>query len=179
MNIAVYLGSNDGKNPAFKKITEELGAWIGDNGHNLVYGGADCGLMGILADTVQSHGGCVTGVIPGFMNGKRKADVNRCIVTETMSERKAAMIELADAFIAMPGGPGTLEEIAEVISLSRLARNEKECILYDYEGYWTPVREMFLKMIDNGFVSPSELNHVHFASDLDEIREILEEKMYS
>ena len=176
MNITVYLGSNTGADPVYKEKTAELGEWIGLNGHTLVYGGAKWGLMGILADHVLDCCGDVIGVIPHFIaeKGVVHPDLTELHYADTMSERKAEMIRLGDAYIAMPGGPGTLEEISEVISLARLDRHKKPCILYDINGYYTDLRKMFIKMIENGFLKPDEMDTVHFVSDLDEIIEILQ-----
>ena len=114
MNITVYLGASEGVDPALKTAARELGAWIGKSGHALVYGGSKCGLMGELAESVLEAGGEVTGVEPRFFidEGFAYDAITRLIVTRDMSERKAKMIELGDAFIAFPGGTGTLEESA-------------------------------------------------------------------
>lgn len=175
MKIAVYLGSNPGKNPEFRRKTEELGHWIGENGHTLVYGGAKWGLMGILADAVTKKGGKIIGVIPGFIAAKGVVytQADEMEYTDSLSARKARMLELADAYVAMPGGVGTLEEISEAISQSRLGRSEKECFLYDVDGYYDDLRRMLLKMIDQGFLQPSELTHVHFVESMEEIAEVL------
>ena len=117
MNITVYLGENEGNDPCLRKAVEELGAWIGNSGNALVYGGSKGGLMGALADSVLKAGGDVTGVEPNFFieNEFQHDGLTKLIVTKDMSERKNKMIELGEAFIAFPGGTGTLEEIAEVI----------------------------------------------------------------
>ena len=118
MNITVYLGANEGSDPALKQAVEELGRWIGESGNALVYGGSRSGLMGRLAHSVLTAGGEVTGVEPQFfIDSEVQYDgLTRLIVTQDMTERKTRMIELGDAFIAFPGGTGTLEEIAEVMS---------------------------------------------------------------
>ncbi|MBQ9720393.1 MAG: TIGR00730 family Rossman fold protein, partial [Oscillospiraceae bacterium] len=117
MNITVYLGANEGNDPALKTAVRKLGTWIGESGHALIYGGSKSGLMGELAESVLRSGGEVTGVEPQFFidAGFEYDAITRLIVTKDMSERKAKMIELGDAFIACPGGTGTLEEIAEVM----------------------------------------------------------------
>ena len=119
MNITVYLGAFGGSDPAFAAAVDELGAWIGKNGHSLVYGGSETGLMGRLALSALAAGAEVTGVEPRFfVEQEVQCDqLTRLIVTEDMPQRKAKMIELGQAFIAMPGGTGTLEEISEVMSL--------------------------------------------------------------
>lgn len=118
MNITVYLGANAGNDPALAEAVRELGSWIGANGHRLVYGGSRSGLMGQLAQSALDAGGTVTGVEPQFFVQQelQHDGLTELIVTKDMTERKTKMIELGDAFIAFPGGTGTLEEIAEVMS---------------------------------------------------------------
>lgn len=120
MRVTVYLGANEGSDPALKQAVRELGRWIGESGNALVYGGSRSGLMGLLAESVLTAGGEVTGVEPQFfMEQELQYDgLTELIVTRDMAERKTKMIELGDAFIAFPGGTGTLEEIAEVMSQS-------------------------------------------------------------
>ncbi|MBR3359223.1 MAG: TIGR00730 family Rossman fold protein [Solobacterium sp.] len=177
MNITVYLGSNEGKDPEFRKRTAELGDWIGKSGHTLVYGGARWGLMGVLADHVTEHGGRVVGVIPHFIadRGVTHPGITLLEYADTMSERKARMLELGDAYIAMPGGPGTLEEIIEAISLARLGQHKKPCMLYDINGYYAELRSVFDKMIAYGFLKEQDMNCVRYVHDLDEVRAVLEE----
>ena len=138
MNITVYLGANEGNDPALKQAVWELGTWIGESGNDLIYGGSKVGLMGVIAESVLRAGGKVTGVEPQFfMEKELQYDaVTHLIVTETMAERKTKMIELGDVFVAMPGGTGTLEEISEVMSLLALDRLEAPCILYNLHGYY-------------------------------------------
>ena len=118
MNITVYLGANLGTDPALPQAVQQLGRWIGESGNALVYGGSKSGLMGLLADSVLAAGGRVTGVEPKcFLDAELQHEgLTELIVTEDISARKTKMIELGDAFIAFPGGTGTLEEITEVIS---------------------------------------------------------------
>ena len=137
MNITVYLGANEGNTSALKAAVQELGRWIGESGNALIYGGSRSGLMGALADSVLAAGGEVTGVEPEFfVKGElQHDDLTELIVTKDMTERKTKMIELGDAFIAFPGGTGTLEEIAEVMSKVSLKHLDAPCILYDLDGY--------------------------------------------
>ena len=122
MNITVYLGASRGNSPALEQAVRALGAWIGESGNSLVYGGSKSGLMGVLAESTLHAGGRVTGVEPQFfIDAELQYDaIDELIVTETMAERRTKMIELGDAFIAMPGGTGTLEEISEVMSMRAL-----------------------------------------------------------
>lgn len=176
MNITVYLGATEGNDPALKTAARELGAWIGSHGHALVYGGSKCGLMGELAESVLNSGGRVTGVEPRFFveDGFVYDDITELIVTETMRERKAKMIELGDAFIAFPGGTGTLEEIAEIMSQVALRHLDAPCILYDLNGYYEGLRVLLHHMIDMGLSSYEKQRGISFAKTVDEIAAILE-----
>ena len=177
MNITVYLGANEGNDPCLRKFVEELGAWIGSSGNALVYGGSTSGLMGAIADSVLQAGGKVTGIEPQFFieNELQHDGLTRLIVTKDMAERKAKMIELGDAFIAFPGGTGTLEEIAEVMSKVSLKHLDAPCILYNLNGYYDDLKALLTKMIDKGLSSKERQEGIYFAEDLDEIKRILNE----
>ena len=176
MNITVYLGANEGTDPALKTAVQELGKWIGESGNALIYGGSRCGLMGVLADSVLAAGGEVTGVEPEFfVKGELQHDgLTDLIVTKDMTERKTKMIELGDAFIAFPGGTGTLEEITEVISKLSLEQLDAPCILYDLNGYYQPLHQLLQQMITMGLSTPARQRNIAFAADLAQIRAILE-----
>ena len=175
MNITVYLGANEGSDPALKQAVEELGRWIGESGNALVYGGSRSGLMGRLAHSVLTAGGEVTGVEPRcFIENEFQHDgLTRLIVTEDMAERKRKMIELGDAFIAFPGGTGTLEEIAEVMSAVSLGHQSAPCILYNLDGYYNDLKALLGHMIDKGLSSPRRQHGIYFADDLREIASII------
>lgn len=177
MNITVYLGANEGNDPRLRKSVEELGTWIGSSGNALVYGGSKSGLMGAIADSVLQAGGKVTGIEPQFFIEKelQHDGLTRLIVTKDMAERKAKMIELGDAFIAFPGGTGTLEEIAEVMSKVSLKHLDAPCILYNLNGYYDDLKALLLKMIDKGLSSKERQEGIYFADNLDEIKRILNE----
>ena len=153
MNITVYLGANLGTDPALPQAVQQLGRWIGESGNALVYGGSKSGLMGLLADSVLAAGGRVTGVEPKcFLDAELQHEgLTELIVTEDISARKTKMIELGDAFIAFPGGTGTLEEITEVISKLSLGQLNAPCILYDLNGYYQPLHQLLQQMITWGF----------------------------
>ena len=153
----------------------ELGRWIGQNGHALVYGGSKSGLMGALAESVLTAGGHVTGVEPQFFvdAGFVYDDIDELIVTRDMSERKAKMIELGDAFIAFPGGTGTLEEIAEVMSKVSLRHLDAPCILYNLSGYYDGLKTLLAHMIETGLSSQERQRGIYFAENLKGIQEIL------
>ena len=171
MNITVYLGANEGNDPALRYAVEELGTWIGTSGNALVYGGSKSGLMGAIADSVLNAGGKVTGVEPKFFieNEFQHDGLTKLIVTEDMSERKNKMIELGDAFIAFPGGTGTLEEIAEVMSKVSLKQLSAPCILYNLNGYYNGLKTLLDHMIEKGLSSERRQKGIFFAENLEDI----------
>ena len=176
MNITVYLGANEGNTSALKAAVQELGRWIGESGNALIYGGSRSGLMGALADSVLAAGGEVTGVEPEFfVKGELQHDgLTELIVTKDMTERKTKMIELGDAFIAFPGGTGTLEEIAEVMSKVSLKHLDAPCILYNLNGYYDGLKALLGRMIEKGLSSPERQQGIYFVEDLEQIKEILQ-----
>ena len=175
MNITVYLGALEGNDPALKKAVEELGTWIGTSGNALVYGGSKTGLMGAVADSVLRAGGKVTGVEPQFfIDSEFQHDgLTELIVTKDMAERKTKMIELGDAFIAFPGGTGTLEEIAEIMSKVSLKQLDAPCILYNLNGYYDSLKELLQHMIRMDLSTKERQEGIYFAGDLSQIQEIL------
>ena len=175
MNITVYLGASVGNDPAFLPAVQELGNWIGAHGHALVYGGSKSGLMGALADSVLEAGGHVTGVEPSFfIEAEFQHDgIDDLIVTSDMAERKAKMIELGDAFIAFPGGTGTLEEISEVVSKICLGQLSQPCVFYNLNGFYNDMRAFLQRMVDAGFSTAERQQGIYFASNLAEIERII------
>lgn len=171
MNITVYLGANPGRDPKFAQAAAELGTWIGESGNALVYGGSKVGLMGVLAQAALDAGAEVTGVEPQFffMGDLQLDGLTRLIVTPDMTERKAKMIELGDAFVAFPGGSGTLEEISEVMSKLSLHHLDAPCLVYNLDGYYEPLRVLLDQMLDQGFSMPERLANVRFVANLDEL----------
>lgn len=176
MNITVYCGSNFGDNPHFEEAAHDLGAWIARAGHTLVYGGSSVGLMGAVSRAAIEGGAPVIGVEPEFFieAGVAQHDLTELIVVETMGERKSKMIELGDAFVAFPGGTGTLEEIAEVMSMVSLRQLDEPCILYNLNGYYDSLKALLNEMICKGLSSAQRQAGIHFAADLAQIRALLE-----
>lgn len=175
MNITVYLGAAIGNDPIFKEEVGRLGEWIGKSGHTLIYGGSKSGLMGEIAERTLRAGGRVIGVEPQFfIDAELQHDgLTELIVTEDMAQRKAKMIELGDAFIAFPGGTGTLEEIAEILSKVSLGQLDAPCIFYNLGGYYNSLKELLRQMIESGFSSEYRQKGVYFADSLSQITEIL------
>ena len=176
MNITVYLGANEGKDPSLKTAVRELGTWIGESGSRLIYGGSKSGLMGELAESVLQAGGEVIGVEPQFFIDMEYQydEITELIVTKDMTERKMKMIELGDVFIAFPGGTGTLEEIAEVMSKVSLKHLTAPCILYNLNDYYDGLQTLLRHMTEMGLSSPERQEGIYFAKDLSEIRKIIE-----
>ncbi|MFC6993993.1 LOG family protein [Streptococcus loxodontisalivarius] len=180
MRVTVYLGASLGKDDSFKEATLELGQWLVDSGYDLVYGGSKVGLMGILADTVLAGGRQVFGYIPTFLRDREiaHAGLTDLTVVETMSERKQLMIEKGDILLALPGGPGTLEEISEAISLARVGQHDKPCILLNINGYYNPLKAQFEAMVASGFLDAKVAQKTLFADNLDQIERFLASQGY-
>jgi uncharacterized protein (TIGR00730 family) len=175
MNITVYLGAHEGNDPSYKKAVEELGAWIADSGNRLVYGGSNEGLMANIADAVLSHGGKVTGIeAQMFANrGVAHAGLTELVIVPDITERRTRMIELGDAFIAFPGGTGTLEEISEVVSKICLGQLSQPCVFYNLNGFYNDMRAFLQRMVDAGFSTAERQQGIYFASNLAEIERII------
>ena len=169
MNITVYLGANEGNDNRLREAVQALGHWVGESGNALVYGGSK------LAKAVLEAGGKVTGVEPQFFMdaGFQYNGLTELIVTKDMSERKAKMIALGDAFIAFPGGTGTLEEISEIISKVALNQLNAPCILYNLNGYYNDLKHLLSLMIEKGLSSAERQKGIFFAETLEEIKDIL------
>jgi len=153
-NICVYCGSGPGINPAYAAAAEALGLSMAENGIGLVYGGGSLGLMGTLARAVLRHGGHVTGIIPKFLSEREQMlrDVQDLIVTDTMHARKMTMFERADAFVALPGGVGTLEELVEMTTWAQLGQHRKPIVLGNVEGFWQPLLDLLDHMRAEKFI---------------------------
>ena len=178
MNITVYLGANEGKDPTLKTAVRELGTWIGESGSRLIYGGSKSGLMGELAESVLQTGGEVIGVEPQFFIDMEYQydEITELIITKDMTERKTKMIELGEVFIAFPGGTGTLEEIAEIMSKVSLKHLDAPCILYNLNGYYDSLKALLLHMTEMGLSSPEIQEGIYFAENLEEICEIIKRR---
>ena len=176
MNIAVYCAASQSNCPTFDERTEELGDWIAKKNYTLIYGGGNTGLMGVVASAVIQTGGEVIGVMPQFFVEREiaKKDIIKLHIVETMSERKNKMIELSEAYIALPGGPGTLEEIAEVVSWVRVGQTNGTCIFYNMEGYYDHLESFFNHMVTTNLLSKEDRNRIYFANNLDEIEKLIE-----
>ena len=155
--VCVYCGSGPGTNPRFIKSAIALGKALAENGIRLVYGGGSIGLMGAVATSVLDHGGTVTGIIPDFLTSREQAltRVQEMIVTPDMHERKRLMFECSDAFVALPGGIGTLEELVEQLTWQQLGRHSKPVLLANIDGFWEPLLALLAHMRATEFIRPS------------------------
>ena len=176
MNIAVYCAASQSNDLTFDERTEELGNWTAKKNHTLVYGGGNTGLMGMIATSVMKSGGEVIGVMPQFFVEREiaKKDITKLHIVETMSERKNKMIELSEVYIALPGGPGTLEEIAEVVSWVRVGQTNGICIFYNMQGYYDHLEAFFNHMVTTKLLSKEDRNQIHFVKSLEEIEKLIE-----
>jgi uncharacterized protein (TIGR00730 family) len=154
--ICVYCGSNAGTNPAYAEAARRLGQAMAEEGIGLVYGGGGLGLMGELARAAIAHGGHVTGIIPAFLSEKERMlrDADELIVVEDMHQRKKLMFDKADAFVALPGGIGTLEELVEQLTWAQLGRHTKPIVLVNVDGFWTPLLRLLAQMHETAFIRP-------------------------
>jgi len=167
-SICVYCGSRFGKNPAYRDEAEALGRWIAANGHTLVYGAGDVGLMGAVATATQKAGGDTFGVIPTHLLNKEvgKRDLSRFVETETMHERKKVMFVNADAIVVLPGGAGSLDEFFEVLTWRQIGLHEKPIFLLNTEDYWSPLCTLVDQVINQGFAEASLRSFFEVAEDV-------------
>jgi uncharacterized protein (TIGR00730 family) len=152
--MCVYCGSGGGRGPQYLEAARVLGRMMAEQNIRLVYGGGGLGLMGEVAASVLKHGGYVTGIIPQFLSSKERMlrDVQELIVVEDMHQRKRMMFEKSDAFVALPGGIGTLEELVEQMTWAQLGRHKKPIILANIGGFWQPLLGLLGHMRDEQFI---------------------------
>src|ERR1700727_108503 len=153
-NVCVYCGSSDGDDARYGDAAEDFGRALAAEGVGLVYGGGGEGLMGRLARSTLAAGGYVTGIIPSFLIRKEHAltAAQEMLVVEDMHERKQAMFDRADAFVALPGGVGTVEELVEQLTWAQLNRHKKPILIADIGGFWRPLLDLFAHMRLQGFI---------------------------
>jgi uncharacterized protein (TIGR00730 family) len=152
--LCVFCGSYTGRRPVYRAAAERLGVLLVECGIELVYGGGNIGLMGVLADTILARGGRAIGVIPASLMAKEvgHTGLTELRIVNSMHERKAVMSDLSDGFIALPGGFGTVEEFCEVVTWSQLGLQSKPCGLLNVESYYAPLLELFDHAVREGFV---------------------------
>jgi len=155
--VCVYCGSGSGSNPRFTEAAIALGKVFAENNIRLVYGGGSVGLMGAVARSVLDHGGSVTGIIPEFLANRERMNANltELVITPDMHERKRLMFERSDAFVALPGGVGTLEELVEQMTWQQLGRHSKPILLANIDNFWEPLLALLAHMRSAQFIRPN------------------------
>lgn len=173
---AVFCGSRFGANAQFKGLAERLGQGLTARGWGVIYGGGDVGLMGAVADAVMSAGGHVEGHIPERLMDREvgKRDISDLRITRNMFDRKEAMIDRALAYIALPGGLGTVDEILDVVTLKQLGYHDKPIVLLGADQFWEPLASLFEHIVEQQFASPSAIELATIVEDLDQLWPFLE-----
>lgn len=168
-SLCVFCGARFGTDPATRETAVGLGRMLAREGITLVYGGGGVGLMGLVANAALDGGGTVVGIIPNFLLQREAGHpaLTETVVVETMHERKLQMFDRSDAFVVLPGGLGTLEELFEVLSWRTLGLHTKPIVIIDQGGYWKPLAALLQSVVDGGFAERTHLDHVAFVSDLD------------
>ncbi|MBN9644408.1 TIGR00730 family Rossman fold protein [Corynebacterium mendelii] len=170
-SVAVYCGSSMGRREIYRDTAEELGRHLGRRGKTLVYGGGNIGLMGVVAQAALDAGGQVTGVITDYLRDKEIAHehLDRLEIVATMAARKSRMIELSDAFVALPGGTGTLEELTEIMTNLQLVPGAGPMVFVNAGGYWTPFLQFLKHMVDEGFLARRYYDSLIVVDTVDEM----------
>ena len=173
--VCVYCGSSPGTSPAFVEAARQFGAILAQNKIGLVYGGGSGGLMGAIAAAVSERNGQVTAIIPEFLKQRERlyTGAQEIIVTRDMHERKRTMFDRADAFVALPGGIGTLEELVEQLTWAQLGRHKKPILMLNIDGFWDPLVELIDHMRNLGFIHSELLFDYLVARKVDEILPML------
>jgi uncharacterized protein (TIGR00730 family) len=168
-SVCVYCGSNAGSRPVYTERAMALGQRLARDGLTLVYGGGNVGLMGVVADTVLEAGGEVIGVIPGQLVEWEVAHrgLTRLEIVGNMHERKARVFDLADGFIALPGGFGTLDEMFEMLTWRQLGIGDKPCAFLDVQGFYAPLVGMLDRMVEERFLHPDQRRDLWHGEDID------------
>jgi uncharacterized protein (TIGR00730 family) len=176
-SVGVFCGSRLGHDPAHRDAAAALGEGIGRRGWRLVYGGGEVGLMGVVARSAQAAGATVLGVIPQRLVEREaaKRDASELRVTATMFERKELLVREADAFVVLPGGLGTLDEILDAVTLRQLGYHAKPVLLLDLGGYWRPCRALIEQFVAEGFAEPSAIGLCELVADVPAAVTLLED----
>lgn len=171
VSVCVFAGSNTGRDPAYEEAAVRLGRVLALRGIEVVYGGGRVGLMGVFADAALDAGGTVTGVIPKDLVDREIAHhgLTELLVVDTMHQRKLAMADRAQAFIALPGGVGTFEELLEAFTWTQIGIHNKPVGVLDVNGFYAPLLAFFDRVADQGFLTPTHRDHFLSAGDPDEL----------
>lgn len=173
--IAVYCGASAGFDDKYRQKAKELAQWMGDNDYDLVYGGGNRGLMAVIADTVLQSGGKVYGIIPQFLVDDEQAHpgLTSLEIVDNMDQRKERMMELSDVCLALPGGPGTIEEIAQAYSWARVGQMQNKCVIYNQDGYYNSFEQLYDQMVQLGFLTKEHRELLKFSDSFLEIKNFI------
>ena len=174
MKVCVFCSANSSIDRSYFDKAAELGQWIGRNGHQLVYGGANLGLMECVARAAREAGATVIGVVPTILekSGRASDCIDVCMPCDNLDDRKQLMISQADAIVALPGGVGTLDEIFTVLAAASIGYHDKSVILYDIDGFWDPLLHMLADMEQRGVLRSGFWKTLRTAASLDDIRRL-------
>ena len=170
-NVCVYCGSGSGLNPAYAKAARDFGRILAEAGIGLVYGGGSLGLMGEVSRSMMKNGGKVTGIIPAFLSEREQMmlDAEELVVVDNMHQRKHLMFMKSEAFVALPGGLGTLEEFVEQLTWAQLEQHQKPVVLANIEGFWDPLLSLFSRMKQESFIRRGLELRLELVSDVEDI----------
>ena len=176
-SVCVYCGSRTGKDAAWLAAASALGSGLAERGMTLVFGGGRVGLMGAAADAALAVGGKVIGIIPESLETREvgHANVSELHVVKNMHERKMMMAKKSDAFVVLPGGLGTLDEMFEIVTWRQLGFHDKPVIVADINGYWQPLRSLLDSLVDKGFAADRDWDLLTFVSDIDDVLAALDQ----
>ncbi len=176
MNICVFSGSSASSPPDLIEMAEQIGTMIASRGFGMVYGGGSTGMMGASARGAVSHGGRVHGIIPRFLQNLEVAnhDISQLTITENMHQRKQMMYTVSDAFIVLPGGFGTMEEMLEVLTWCQLKVINKPIYLFNPNGFWNDMLAMFHHAAQHGFIRANHITLVHHLDTVDDVADVLD-----
>ena len=173
--VAVFCGSMYGSNKKFKELAVTVTKYLAQNNYDIVYGGGDNGLMGVVANTALKYNSHVTGIIPSFLDKREKihSKINKIYVTKTMEQRKKKFLQISDSFVALPGGGGTIEEISLVVSALQLGViKNKKCLIFNYENYWNDIINQYKKIVNAKFAYKNFKDLFLVCNNLTEFKEI-------
>ncbi len=170
-SVCIYCGSSNHVDAAYKEIAKDIGKSFAERGLHIIYGGGHVGLMGLMADAALEAGGKVVGIIPEHIRSHeiQHTGLTELIVVDSMHERKSLMAEKADAFVVLPGGFGTLEEAFEILTWKQLALHNKPIVIYNVNGFWTPLLNLIEYLIENGFAPKTNRTIFKVAQDKDQL----------
>ena len=176
MKIAIYCSANDNIDPDFFRLTEELGRWIGENGHNVVFGGCNMGLMECVAKAAHEAGGMTIGIVPSLIEerGRQSDHVDVCIPCDNLSDRKALFMQQSDVHVILPGGIGSLDELFTVAASATIGYHSKPTILYNMKGFWDSLIALLDDLQQKGMIRGRWRNVIRVVNDFEELKKELE-----